>query len=287
MGVLNFASRLPQTSPVQINEILLLNGSNYGGVPFPTPDEPVVQQNAANAITPSSKYKRRRTKSASNPQYNFTDQGVDKRRRGSKHQRRLQNFFELQEIAGDGELEDGVFLDNHMTVFAELFLDEEKMKVWEGYIGLDEDKQGQYMEQLYQSNKVVASKKCNKGASDMNDREQADEKYLAIDEKIREMLRSKQLAKAANAENGLLKYYENDVLSCMGDVSLPAVLVFNLEDAYDRMLVYAVCQYMKLSASTIKLKSSTLIEIDVNDENELAPAMTLSKYLENNRSRLL
>lgn len=36
---------------------------------------------------------------------------------------------ELQEIAGDDTQEESLYIENQMTVFTELFLDESKMKV--------------------------------------------------------------------------------------------------------------------------------------------------------------
>ncbi|XP_057298786.1 uncharacterized protein LOC130629551 isoform X1 [Hydractinia symbiolongicarpus] len=224
------------------------------------------------AVQHQARCKRKRLKPRC---YDFREFGLDARRRGSKHQRRKQNFCELLQMVNEEEHfnTDDWLSDDHMTAFAELFIDEGKMKVWECFINLPEDRQEDYLASFHNKKLLVQTTPedtCN------DDVEKDEINYLLIDKKIRDMLRSKKLA-----YDGLLKYYEDDVISCMEDW-FPSIVVLELETAYDRMLVYALCQYMKLSWNTIKLQDTVLVEIELPSEDMKPPDQTLTDYIKNN-----
>lgn len=261
MGVLNFSGPLHPANSVHFDILTL---AIEGDAVF---DNIENNENIENVNTPS-RVKRKRTKSTGGC-YDFRDYGVDARRRGSKHQRRKQNFTDLMQIAGDEGGDTDVWLEDKLTAFAELFMDEKKMKVWEGFMNLPEDKQTKFLEEHRFSTQQHGAdegvmKDVNEDAGDVN--------YLLVDKKIRDMLRSKKLA-----DDGLLKYYEEDMVSCMNEWFSP-VLVLNLDTKYDRMLVYGICQYMGLSWNTIKLKNSTILEIELTDQLK-APDILLTDYL--------
>jgi len=260
MGVLNFSGSLRYSCGGQYDILSLDAAEDHVIV-----EEGVERNN--NVQRSPSRTKRKRTKSSGGC-YDFREHGVDARRRGVKHQRRKQNFCDLLQMAEDEGVDDDAWLDDvNFTAFAELFMDEEKMKIWEGFMNLPEDKQRRYLEQ----HTSTAQNHEDHGYS--NDMPDEDAKYLLVDKKIRDILRSKKLA-----YDGLLRYYEDDMISCMEEW-FNSILVLNLDDKYDRMLVYGICQYMGLSWNTIKLKNATMLEVDLTN-NLKAPDITLSKYLQ-------
>lgn len=215
---------------------------------------------AVSQTSTSSRNKRKRSKSGSSC-YDFRDYGIDERRKGSRHRRRKQNLMEIGCIDGmeDDVFENGEFVDDRNTAFSELFADADKMRRWEHFVDLPDEEQAEHLGgecRRYNSIKRSNGKSCNKY-------------YLLIDKKLRDMLKSNR-----PAANDLLKYYED----LMADILSPAVLLLSIESAYDRMLVYAVCQYMSLPSTTIKMKSATLIEI-VLERDRVAPDQSLTSYI--------
>lgn len=260
MGVLNFTGILECRDRISVDFINELDT-----------DDLIYEVPSVNAVTLKSCSKRKRLKSC-NRIYDFRDYGIDQRRSGIKHQRRKENMNELLQIAGE-DAEQWACDEMLVTAFTDLFLDREKMKVWESFVNLTDDEQHQILSENH-LNRQKQSANLMPGSGVL---QTEDLRYLQIDQKIRDMLRSKHMPSM-----GLLKYYENDVISCMED-EFPSLLIFNLEEKFDRMLVYAICQFFELPVSQIRLQTTTLIEIElpVTTLPELLPRYTLTGYLEN------
>eukprot|EP00111_Clytia_hemisphaerica_P013953 TCONS_00041075-protein len=132
--------------------------------------------------------------------YDFREYGVDARRRGAKHQRRKQNLADLMDIGRDEKMdvdESEWFSDVHLTLFTELFLDDNKMKAWDRFMQMSEEKQRDYLERKTGSRKIPQDEvKKEETPSD----EQGPIKpfkegsFQLIDKKIQDMLRTKKLA---------------------------------------------------------------------------------------------
>jgi len=258
MGVLNFSTPLQRNANITYDILSFVDNE----------DLPAIHDDVdVNHTENLSRTKRKRSSKygGTNSTYDFRDLGVDKRRNGTRHQRRRENLTNLLEFVGEDFDEDWMHSEDCMTVFAELFLDETKMKVWEGFINLPEEKQRNFLD----SSKNSSSNHTN-GEKEVSHEEEC---YLLIDEKIRDMMRSKQLA-----NNGLLEYYESDMMSCLDD-TFPSVLILNLQEKYDRMLIYGLCQYFGLTSDTIRLKDSTLIEIEINEKLQDPPELKLTEFM--------
>jgi len=217
--------------------------------------------------------------------YDFREYGVDARRRGAKHQRRKQNLADLMDIGRDEKMdvdESEWFSDVHLTLFTELFLDDNKMKAWDRFMQMSEEKQRDYLERKTGSRKIPQDEvKKEETPSDEQGliKPSKEGSFQLIDKKIQDMLRTKKLAAL-----GLLEFYEDDVRSCSLE-NFPSVVLFNLESSYDRLLVYAICQYMKLPSNTIRLKdNSAIIEIDMPQNDWLPPDTKLTDYLKRMRT---
>ena len=237
-----------------------------------------VREPSAVATNSRGRGKRKRTKSGGSSGssfYDFRDYGIDQRRKGSRHQRRKQNLLDIGLVDGimdgtvdglvDDVFEDGQFVEHHNTPFAELFQDAEKMKAWDEFAGLSDEAQAEI---TTKETKEVAHRTIKRSNSNG-----VCDKYLTIDKKIRAILKNNK-----PAVTNLLVYYEG-LLTCFNP---PACLLLDVESGYDRMIVYAICQYTDLMSTTVKLKTSTLIEIDVGVGWE-APGQLLSDYLNGQR----
>lgn len=282
MGVLNFNSTFHQSSRRNAHPVDVINFEAHQTTGEIDQEPPVVvdSSNDRRGDLNHRNNKRKRIKSGSKPLFNLDiDEGAN-RKSGSKHQRRKQHYHELQELAGCTGVDDEMsMIENQMTAFAELFLDDDKMKLWERFISLSEDNQDHYMDKLVKQRvSTTHGENFSNIAPGSNDQH-----YSSIDKKIRDLLKSKQLS---DDVNGLLKYYEDDLKNCLEILSVPATIVLKIDDGYDRMLVYAVCQYMKLATSTIKVQSSTLIEIDLDVHGFPSPTVLLSEYLKQNLLKL-
>lgn len=254
MGVLNFAVPVRKTlqNPYHLHDISsFVDNLGY---------ERVLEREIPTPTTSNGRNKRKRTKSSGSNSsfYDFRDYGIDERRKGSRHQRRKQN---LLEIGGGDDLiddvfEDGDFVETRNTGFSELFLDTEKMRKWEDFIDLPDEKQVEYVDE----NKTTQIKKTN---------DKATSRFLSIDKKLRGMIKNNK-----PAANDLLKYYEDLV----NDILPPAIILLDLESAYDRMMVYAICQYMDLTSTTTKMNSTAFVEVALEGD-WVAPDQSLTNYL--------
>lgn len=282
MGVLNFPGSLHCQNGVEFDILSLeadielqqeLNEASFQNI------------NLSNSELNRSSSKRKRTKSVNGKCYDFRECGVDARRRGAKHQRRKQNLADLLDTAQNNNAEvdeNDWYCEEHLTLFTELFLDEKKMNAWECFVNMPEEKQKEYLEQKT-GIKRTSEKSGHKDTEMMSEVARDLENgqgFHMIDEKIRDMLRTKKLASL-----GLLECYENDMRSCAGE-AFPSIVILNLDSGFDRLLVYAICQYMKLSSSTIRLKDNTAIieiELPTSSEDWRPPVIKLTDYLKRMR----
>lgn len=282
MGVLNFPGSFCSQNGIDF-DILSLEAEI--DLQYDWNEEALQNLNISQSDSNRTNNKRKRVKGSVNTKksYDFRDYGVDARRRGAKHQRRKQNLADLMVIAdsNDDVCEvDNWYSDDHFTLFTELFLDEKKMKAWECFVNMPEEKQKEYLEEKTGVNQSVLSETTPAESRDVSLQNEEDTGFHMIDRKIQDMLRTKKMAAL-----GLLEYYEDDVRFCAEEENFPSVLVLDLNSSYDRLLVYAICQYMKLSSNTIRLKDTSLIEIELPSPHDgwRIPQIKLTDYLKRMR----
>ena len=249
MGVLHYLGPLQQRS---------------SGLPSPLSVIDDINDNHTNVNNVQQRRVRGRRSKHKDKTYDFRKYGLDLRRKGARHERRKQNFSELLEFVQDDICEgQDSWREDGSSLFAELFMDERKMKVWEGFINLPEDDQ----------EKVLTCVKQSNDSSVENLSGPCLENYLSIDKKIRDLMQSKNLAE------DLLEYYEDDVTQCLQDCKMMSVLVMNIESSYHRILVHGLCQYMHLKAITTKICDVNLLEIEMDDANWQPPEQKLTELL--------
>ena len=195
--------------------------------------------------------------------YDFRNYGLDLRRKGARHERRKQHFSELLQFVSDDLCEEhDSWREDSTSLFAELFRDERKMKLWEGFINLPEDDQ----------EKVLTGVKENYDCSVESWFDPCQENYLSIDKKIRDFMQSNNLA------YDLLEYYEDDITESLQDCNM-SVLIMNIESSYHRLIIHGLCQYMHLKAVTTKISNISLVEIEINGVNWQPPEPKLTQLL--------
>lgn len=218
---------------------------------------------------------------------------LHRRNAGVRRTRRSENMNFLLSLA---ESEDGVdtinlteLVEPTVTAFSELFMQHEKMKVWNDFINRTEEDQE---ELLHMVSKNAAKNSVEEGASaeeettnveeweDLGDNRTVHPAYTAedcfkrIDTRLRGFLRRRTVPK------GTLEYLEADITSFFHDWP-SSILVSKLSSSFERLMLHALCQYLDLRSHSFDDEDGIRqTEIENKHSYFTPPVVTLTQYLE-------
>ncbi|XP_064606499.1 R3H domain-containing protein 4-like [Liolophura sinensis] len=216
-----------------------------------------------------------------------------RRKLNVKQARRVEN---LRSILGLVEKEDLEFdlssiFEPSMSVFAELFMEREKMKAWNNFLNSSEEEQQAIIREG--SGRRAMKKMTVEGKSSSDNSERlsndkweeipdsraghpafsAEECFARIDAKFRTLLRKRHLPK------GTLAGLEADVVSFFSEWP-SSVYVSEIPSSYERMLLHALCQYLDLSSRSYDHEEVRLTQVENKHETFNAPDVPLTQYIE-------
>ncbi|XP_033736696.1 R3H domain-containing protein 4-like [Pecten maximus] len=205
--------------------------------------------------------------------------GVKKSRRGEN----MKYLLNLMEKDDDSELSMEVG-EPSMSVFAELFMEQEKMKVWKDFMNSSEEEQGRILQQGNTTDNKDRYKE-NVEEEHMDSWEEipdnravhpaytAEECYQRLDRNI------KLFFKRRNIPMGILNNLEQDLISFFKDWP-GSVYVSKLTSSFERMLLHATCQYLNLSSTSFDDGNCRQTHVENKLSSFSPPSVLLSSYLQ-------
>ncbi|XP_069126172.1 R3H domain-containing protein 4-like [Argopecten irradians] len=206
--------------------------------------------------------------------------GVKKSRRGEN----MKYLLNLTEKDDDIELSMEVG-EPSMSVFAELFMEHEKMKAWKDFMNSSEEEQGRILQQGSTNTKNNKDKHKEKDNDELDSWEEipdnravhpaytAEECYQRLDRNIRMFL------KRRNIPVGILKNLEQDLISFFSDWP-GSVYISKLTSSFERMLLHAICQYLNLSSTSFDDGNCRQTHVENKLSSFSPPSVLLSAYLQ-------
>jgi len=229
------------------------------------------------------RHARQRSQKSKINHYNTT-YSARKVRSGSRQMRRHENTCFLLSLVDHeeiGELDINDLVNNHTSVFATLLTSAEKMKIWNEFVNLPEEKQEFIIRQ--KTSAFADDKEVNRANTDdenvFTERDAlaiAEKSFNRIEGRIRGTLMKKRFP------IGGLKHHEEEVISYFSD-DPGAIMITNIPSSFDRLLVHGICQFLDLKSTSTKHNGDRIMEIENHQETFCVPALLLSQYLEQHR----
>ncbi|KAK2156861.1 hypothetical protein LSH36_203g00000 [Paralvinella palmiformis] len=220
------------------------------------------------------------------------DRSIRAKKKGARQARRVENtnYLLCQSEQDDPDIPDVEYvelMEHELTPFAALFVEEENMQIWNDFINQSEDEQREMLqkfsvrsedleeEELAYERQDSASSWEELGDSRfLHPAYSAEECFKRIDNRLKSFLKRRHLPL------GTLMDLEEEV--CAFFTEWPqSVYVCQLENSFERMLLHALCQYLKLQSSSFNSKAgSRQTQVENLNQHFILPSMTLCDYIE-------
>ncbi|XP_041359385.1 R3H domain-containing protein 4-like [Gigantopelta aegis] len=217
-----------------------------------------------------------------------------RKRCGAKQARRTENLRQLMTLAEKdelGEVEISTVFEPSMSAFAGLFMEREKMKIWNDFINSSEEEQNHILEAAGH----VHTSRCRPMTSDEDKTEDmsdtweeipdkraghpgysAEACYNRIDRKLRLIFKRRHLPV------GLLATLEEDIVSFFKEWPC-SVYVSKLTSSFERMMVHALCQYLDLHSQSYDDSGERRTQVENKKDYFEVPSQLLTEYLQEKR----
>ncbi|XP_060081173.1 R3H domain-containing protein 4-like [Ylistrum balloti] len=217
-----------------------------------------------------------------------------RKKTGVKKSRRCENMKHLLTLV---EKEDDIELsmevgEPSMSVFAELFMEHEKMKAWKDFMNSSEEEQGRILQQgregkrMNDNNRHIENGNDQEDLNDSSDSWEeipdnravhpaytAEECYQRLDRNIRQNF------KRHSVPVGILDSLEQDLISFFKDWP-GSVYVSKPISSFERMLLHATCQYLNLYSTSFGDGSTRQTHVENKMSTFSPPSVLLSSYLQ-------
>ncbi|XP_014669556.1 PREDICTED: uncharacterized protein LOC106810644 [Priapulus caudatus] len=199
----------------------------------------------------------------------------DSKAMGNRKGRRYNNtmfLLNLEEI-DDGDVNIYDFISGHISPFAQLIAEKEKMESWNDFINSSENEQQTILESGYSDHHFLGSISPVKQEGSERLAYTGQDCFKRLDGSLQFMVLRRHFP------TGMLAHLEQEVtsfFSCCSDL----VMVITLGSSFERYVLHAICQFLKLrshSHDSSKGKRETHIE---NPHRQfLVPPMSLQAYI--------
>jgi len=242
----------------------------------------------------------RRRRRADTRRYPYFYQNIvgGKKNLGVRKQRRLENSRLLAALVDKEEICDDLSdtLPETISAFTQLFLEAEKMKVWNAFIHKSEEEQREILfgrrrrksaghhgknngKAHQRQTKSVSESSGGQPAASQEEKRQIHPAYSGSACFRRIEARLKTLLTHKHVPWEKLEQFERD-LTDFFTTSPDGVFVTVLESGYDRLLLHAVAQYLRLRSQSIGPSDHRETQIEsYSDRDFTPPVQTLADYI--------
>lgn len=213
---------------------------------------------------------------------------IVRKKTGAKQARRCENLkylLTLTEKDDESDVETDMF-EPSVSHFTELFMEQEKMKIWNDFINSSEDEQNQILRQAERK----ISKKTKEEGTNMTDCEDLDEAWEEVDkrashpaftaqecfQKIDKHIKS--YLKRRHVPMGVLESLERDLVAFFTEWP-SSVYLSDLKNSFERMMLHALCQYLDLLSSSYDDSGNRRTQVENKHEDFVPPSTLLTEYL--------
>ncbi|CAC5412964.1 unnamed protein product [Mytilus coruscus] len=214
---------------------------------------------------------------------------VCRKKTGAKQARRVENMKYLLNLnekddGSSSDIETDLF-EPSVSHFAELFMEQEKMQIWNDFISSSEDEQQQF---LTRAETKDSRKKKDEGNN--NESSDLDETWEEVDmrsshpgfsakecfQKIDKNIKS--FLKRRHVPMGVLESLERDLLSFFSEWP-SSVYLSDYKSSFERMMLHALCQYLDLISSSYDENGNRRTQVENKHQHFLPPSPLLTQYL--------
>ena len=217
---------------------------------------------------------------------------IGRKKTGAKQARRCENLKYLLNLIekDDGSDVETDLFEPSVSHFAELFMEQEKMKIWNDFINSSEDEQNQILRKGERkiSRKKKDEENDNKIMEELDDSWEeisnkfdkrsshpaftAQECFQKIDKNIKSYL------KRRHVPMGVLESLERDLVSFFTDWP-SSVYLSDQKNSFERMMLHALCQYLDLMSSSYDDSGNRRTQVENKHEDFIPPSTLLTQYL--------
>ncbi|XP_047480945.1 R3H domain-containing protein 4-like [Penaeus chinensis] len=230
-----------------------------------------------------------------------------RRRTGARKTRRADNAQALQTLVEDdqeGVNDDMDVAPNSEGIFTKLFNDCDKMRIWQYFISLSEDRQEHYLNTICKRKENARSsgiggvsftqrvKNIEKGkieepleedgftvippmsdCRNMHPAYTTEQRFWEVKPQLRKMLKGRQFPV------GILKDLEDEIVELF-TVDPTTVYITQELNSFQRLLVHALCEYNLLSSKSSTMTNVRRTKVENKADCFHAPEVSLNQYIE-------
>ncbi|ESO92929.1 hypothetical protein LOTGIDRAFT_239569 [Lottia gigantea] len=220
-----------------------------------------------------SELSRKRSKTLRNRNKKFDEKLlVSKPKPGVRRARRTENLQYILNMVDRDEIETDVVTlkDPHVSAFAQLFMDQEKMKIWNDFVNgnMDRKKKEKKEEMLDDEEwEEIPDKRVVHPAFT------AEESFQRLHSSFKKLLRRRHIPL------GLLEKLEDEIMTFFRDWP-NSVFISEITCSFERLLLHHLCQFLCLHSSSKTRGGVRRTHIENLYDDFLPPDTLLSEYIE-------